>query len=303
MHPFYPALYCLFVWWFSTGLIVFLNNLPPRSFRWSFGAFTAIACICFYRLAQGSHDTSIAGAYAAFTYGVLVWGWHEMAFFMGFLTGPRKIAADATGAGFRQFAQGTAACIDHELAILGTGIAVLWATWGAPNQVGTWTFMALWGMRQSAKLNVFLGVLNLGEAFLPSHLTYLISFMNRRRMNWLMPFSLGGGFLLVGHLIHLAAAPGITPFRAAGLTFLIAMLALAVLEHALLVLPLPFTALWSWWLLHAGKGRTDAAAALAGEAGAQRAGAGRVRVHRPPPQLLPEPIQPAPAWIKQALRA
>jgi hypothetical protein len=26
------------------------------------------------------------------------------------------------------------------------------------------------------------------------------------------------------------------------------MLALAVLEHALLVLPLPFTALWSFWL-------------------------------------------------------
>ena len=23
-----PALYCLFVWWFSTGVIVFLNNLP-----------------------------------------------------------------------------------------------------------------------------------------------------------------------------------------------------------------------------------------------------------------------------------
>ncbi len=27
--------------------------------------------------------------------------------------------------------------------------------------------MALWGMRQSAKLNVFLGVLNLGEQFFP----------------------------------------------------------------------------------------------------------------------------------------
>ena len=84
----YPALYCLFVWWFSTGVIVFLNNLPTRTFRWSFGAYTAVAALAFYRLAAVGHDQTVAGAYAAFTYGVLVWGWHEMAFFMGFLTGP-----------------------------------------------------------------------------------------------------------------------------------------------------------------------------------------------------------------------
>ena len=249
MHPFaYPALYCLFVWWFSTGLIVFLNNLPPKTFRWSFGAFTAIAGVSLYRLAAGSHDVNVAGAYAAFTYGVLVWGWHEMAFFMGFLTGPRKTACPGNSQGWHRFGQGVAACIDHELAILATAIAVIWATWHAPNQVGSWTFLALWGMRQSAKLNVFLGVLNLGEAFVPRHLAYLISFMRRRRMNWLMPFSILGGSFLVAILVRRAIVPGITPFEAAGLSCLITMLSLAVLEHALLVLPLPFTALWGFWL-------------------------------------------------------
>lgn len=244
----YPALYCLFVWWFSTGLIVFLNNLPPRSFRWSFGAGTLLAGVAFYRLAEGSHDVSIAGAYAAFTYAVFVWGWHEMAFFMGFLTGPRTTACPAGSHGWRHFRYGVAACIDHELAILATGIAVLWATWGAPNHVGLWTFMVLWGMRLSAKLNVFLGVLNLGEAFLPAHLTYLLSFMSRRRMNWLMPVSLAGGAALAVLLGQRAAAPGLSAFDRTGLVFLITMLALAVLEHAMLVTPLPFTALWSWWL-------------------------------------------------------
>ncbi len=248
-----PALYCLFVWWFSTGLIVFLNNLPARTFKWSFGAGTAVAAMSLFRLAQGSHDTSLAGAYAGFTYGVLVWGWHEMAFFMGFLTGPRKVAAEAGGDGWRRFRQGVAACIDHELAILATAVAVLWACWGAPNQVGAWTFLALWGMRQSAKLNVFLGVLNLGEAFLPPHLAYLVSFMARRRMNWLMPVSLIGGSLIVAWLSYQAASPDISAFRATCLVFLITMLSLAVLEHALLVLPLPFTALWAWWLRQAGR--------------------------------------------------
>jgi putative photosynthetic complex assembly protein 2 len=184
---------------------------------------------------------------------VIVWGWHEMAFFMGILTGPRKIASPPGVSEWRRFQMGVAACIDHELAILATGIAVLWATWGAPNQVGCWTFLALWGMRQSAKLNVFLGVLNLGEAFVPAHLSYLISFMTRRRMNALMPFSLIGGAMLVAFLVHKASAGNVTPFQQAGLGCVITMLALAVIEHALLVLPLPLTALWSFWLRHAGR--------------------------------------------------
>jgi putative photosynthetic complex assembly protein 2 len=252
MHAYVtPALYCLFVWWFSTGVIVFLNNLPVRTFKWSLGLFSVVAMVSLYRLEAGNHDTSVAGAYAAFTYGVLVWGWHEMAFFMGALTGPRKTAAPPGVGEWERFRMGAAACIDHELAILATAIVVLWATWGAPNQVGCWTFMALWGMRQSAKLNVFLGVLNLGEAFVPAHLHYLISFMTCRRMNWLMPFSLVGGSLLVAFLVHKASAPGVTAFQSAGYGCLVTMLALAVLEHALLVLPLPFTALWGFWLRHA----------------------------------------------------
>ena len=259
----WAALYCLFVWWFSTGLIVFLNNLPPRTFRTSFSAFTLVAVVSFYRLAAGSHDTRLAGAYAAVTCAVLVWGGHEMAFFMGFLTGPRKTASPASATTWQRFGFGAAACIDHELAILATGIAVVWATWGAPNHVGLWTFMILWGMRLSAKLNVFLGVLNLGEAFLPAHLSYLLSFMAHRRMNWLMPASLVGGTALTAMLVLHLSAPGLSPAHAAGLVFLVGMTVLAVLEHAMLVLPLPFTALWSWWLRTSSSGE-NAAAAVAG---------------------------------------
>ena len=36
-------------------------------------------------------------------------------------------------------------------------------------------------MRQSAKLNVFLGVRNLSEEFLPQHLHYLQSYFTRSR--------------------------------------------------------------------------------------------------------------------------
>lgn len=251
MAPYlYPALYCLFVWWFSTGLIVFLDNLPAQTFRWSLIGGSAVAALAFWRLHASGTDTSVAGAYAAFTYGVLVWGWHEMAFFMGLVTGPRRLPAPRGVQGWARFRMGVAACLHHELAILACAALMVWMMWGKPNQVGTWTFMALWGMRQSAKLNVFLGVRNLGEQFLPAHLTYLTSFMARRRMNPLFPVSVAGGTLIVAFLVHRATMPGVTAFQTAGLTFVITMLTLAVIEHWLLILPLPFEKLWSWWLRH-----------------------------------------------------
>ena len=244
----YPALYALFVWWFSTGVIILLDNLPPRTFRWSMLGGTALFAVSLYRLGAGSADTSLAGAYAAFTYAVLAWGWLEMSFFMGYVTGPRRTACPDGCHGPRHFWHGIEACLYHELAIIGTACVTVAATWGAPNQVGMWTFLLLWGMRTSAKLNFFLGVLNLSEQFLPPHLAYLKSFLRQKPMNLLMPLSITLGTAATTLLIGRAAAPGVTGVQAAGLTFLITMLALAVLEHWVLVLPLPFEKLWSWVL-------------------------------------------------------
>ena len=145
-----PAAFALAVWWFSTGVIVYLNNLPPRTFRWSMAGGSLIAAAALYRLHVSSGLATPAAAYTAFTCGVLVWGWHEMAFFMGLLTGPRRTACPHGCGGWAHFGHGIQACLDHELAIIISAVAVLWATLGAPNQVGLWTFMILWGMRQSA---------------------------------------------------------------------------------------------------------------------------------------------------------
>ena len=159
--------YALFVWWFSTGIILLLDNLPRRTFRWSMSAGTAVFAVALWRLSQSAWDTSIAGAYAAFTYAILAWGWQEMSFFMGFVTGPRRTGCRPHATLAERFQDGVAACLYHELAILLTAAIIVGSTWGAPNQTGAWTFLLLWGARQSAKLNVFLGVRNLGERFVP----------------------------------------------------------------------------------------------------------------------------------------
>ena len=243
-----PVLYALFVWWFSTGAILYLDGLPARTFRWSMLGATALTVLALYGLVASCDDTSLAGAYCAFTCALMIWGWHEMSFLMGFVTGSRREACAAVCGGWRHFWHATQTILHHELAIAATAAMMVALTWGGTNQVGTWTFIVLWVMRVSAKLNVFLGVPNLTEEFLPEHLKYLKSFISRKPMNLLFPVSVTGGTIVACLLIQRAAASGTGSFDATAFTFVAALLTLAVLEHWFLVLPVPDAALWSWGL-------------------------------------------------------
>ena len=62
---------------------------------------TALTVLALYGLAATSDDTSVAGAYCAFTCGLVIWGWHEMSFLMGFVTGPRREACARGCRGWR----------------------------------------------------------------------------------------------------------------------------------------------------------------------------------------------------------
>jgi putative photosynthetic complex assembly protein 2 len=136
--------------------------------------------------------------------------------------------------------------LHHELALVVLGALVTAATWDAPNQTGFWTYMVLWVSRQSAKLNVFLGVRNLNESFLPVHLKYIQTYFRRKAMNPLFPVSVVAGTVVAWMLWQSAFAEGIETFDLTALTFTATLLSLAVLEHWFLVLPLPSEALWSW---------------------------------------------------------
>ena len=87
-HFLYPALFALFVWWFSTGAIIFLDQLPRRTFKYSMAGATVVLGASFWGMAASAHDTSLAGAYCGFSCGLLAWGWQEISFYMGFVTGP-----------------------------------------------------------------------------------------------------------------------------------------------------------------------------------------------------------------------
>ncbi len=244
----YPALFALFVWWFSTGVIIYLDGLPRHTFRWSMLGATAVLGVSLYGLAKTADDTTVTGAYLAFTYGLLAWGWQEISFYMGYVTGPRSEPCPEGCSGWKHFGHAIQTSLWHELAIIAAALAVFALTWGQPNQVGVWTFMVLWWMHQSAKLNVFLGVRNLNEEFLPEHLDFLKSYLTKKPMNLLFPVSVTVSTVICVYLAEAALAADATPFEAAGYTFLTVLMALAILEHWFLVLPIPAAALWHWGL-------------------------------------------------------
>jgi putative photosynthetic complex assembly protein 2 len=241
-----PVLFTVFIWWFSTGLVLLLDNLPHTTFRWSVLVSSLLALGALVGLAHTAGQSGVAGAYCAFTCALLVWGWHELTFLTGWLTGPRRQASTPGCSGWPRFAEAVAAILWHELAIMASGLAILAITWGAPNQVGNWTFLVLWAMRTSAKLNLFYGVRNLSEEFLPTHLAYMGSYFRRRPMNLFFPWAMVAASGVLAWVVLRAIDPTVTATAQTGLILVATMLAMGIVEHWLLVLPLQSTALWRW---------------------------------------------------------
>ena len=247
-EPAIAVLFAIFIWWFSTGIVLILNRMSRSTVSVSLLISTLLGIAALIGLVHTAGQTSAAGAYCAFTCALLAWGWNELSFLTGWITGPRKTGLPALASGWRRFVEAFRVVQWHEMGILLVGLAIVGITWNAPNQVGTGTYLVLWIMRTSAKLNLFFGVRNLSEAFLPPQLTYLQSCFRRRAMNSFFPVSVFAATAGLALLVIRASNPANTSAQSVGFALVGTMLALAVLEHLLLVLPLDATALWHWAL-------------------------------------------------------
>ena len=217
----------------------------------------------------------------------------NLSFYTGFVTGPRRTPCPPELRGLTRFVEAVRTGLYHEMFALVGAVILLAITHGRVNQLGFWTYVTLWWMHESAKLNVFFGVPNLGEEMLPAHLRYLATYMTRRPMNMFFPFSVTISTLVTMWLVTRAVyAP--THFEAAGFTMLATLMTLAVAEHWFLVAPLNANALWGPLSRRAS---ADLATLLEGEFAAleaaadpRRAGAGKLEraaagfVRRPPPR-------------------
>jgi putative photosynthetic complex assembly protein 2 len=242
-----PIAYALFLWWFSTGIIFFLDSLPVRTFKWSMAGATLVLAAAFYAIWHSAGMTGTWAAYAAFTGGLLAWGWQEISLYMGFVTGPRKTRCAKGCSGWRHFGHAIGVNLWHEISIIVTAGIIAWLTWDAENLIGLWTYLALWGMHLSARLNVFLGVRNVSEEFVPAHMEVLKGFLTQKPMNLLFPFSVTAA-TIGSVMLFMAAANASTAHDVTGYSLVAALMTLALLEHWFLMIPLPVERLWHWSL-------------------------------------------------------
>jgi putative photosynthetic complex assembly protein 2 len=232
-------------WWLSTGVVLLLNYRSATARRLAFAAMTAVSLGALVALPSVSQQHTAAGALSGFLCGLAIWAWLEMSYLMGYITGPRQAPCDPGCSGPRRFWLGLQASLYHEILVLAAILGSALLSAGGDNQVAAATCATLGLMRWSAKLNLFLGVRNYNQDWLPSHLAYLDSYTRRARMNALFPFSIIIASAVTVYLLQRALATA-DPFLRAGDLLVSALLALAVLEHWFLMLPFGESALWRW---------------------------------------------------------
>jgi len=248
LEVFLATAYAVVVWWISTGVILYLDGLPRRTFRWSVLGATVMGLVGLGALIATRGQATAASAYIAFTCAVLIWGWHELTFLTGSITGPRKHGCAPGCRGRPHFWHAVQAILHHELALLGAALLIAAICWRQPNQTGLWTFLLLYVLRLSAKLNLYLGVRTSGAEFLPAHLKYLATYFGERRFNALLPVSAAASVGLAWYLLLAGFDVSASPFVETRNYLLFGLTVLGVLEHAFFVMPMPATGLWGWSL-------------------------------------------------------
>jgi putative photosynthetic complex assembly protein 2 len=241
------VLFALFLWWFSTGAILMLVRLPRAAYPYAMVTAIMIAVLALAGMFATRHSATSIGAFAGFTYGLLVWAALEIAFLLGYVTGPRKTPCPPGLIGWPRFRAASETIIWHELSILGAAALMVALSWGAQNRIATDIFLLLFAMRISAKLNVFFGAPNVTEEFLPDHLRYLGSYFSRDKIGGFFLLSVTTASLAFGFVVH-AAIMAETAYASVSLTLVATLLALAIIEHWFLVLPVQDARLWRWAL-------------------------------------------------------
>jgi putative photosynthetic complex assembly protein 2 len=242
-----PMLLTIVLWWGSTGVIAMLVGRAPQTYPRLIVLSSLLGLTGLATLFALRDVTSSSSAFVSLIAALAVWGWIEVTFLTGKITGPSVAKPSGDAALLARASAAVTAILWHELLIAATVLLVAVALIGQANDLGLLVLLLLWLMRSSAKLNLFLGVRNLGEAFLPAHLHHLLDFMRHRRMNPLLPLSILLGLAIAGWF-GIAALSADTVHRAAASTILATLALLAAFEHLLMVLPLPAEALWRWSL-------------------------------------------------------
>ena len=245
------ALIAIFAWWFFTGAILLLVRRADTGDAVAHGrnVFLSlpVAALGAAGVIVSATEQSLANIYIAFLSSLLIWGWIELAFLAGVITGPERRPCPPTHRGIDRFNRAWHTVSYHELLLLIGLFAILTITRGQENMVAFWSYLILFVARISAKLNLFFGVPRINTEFVPKPLEHLKSYFRQGPIT--LAFPIGVTFLSITAACfaeRLISAPSTE--AAVGFALLTALATLATLEHWLMVVPLPDAKLWRWML-------------------------------------------------------
>ena len=249
MSPLLAALlFAVALWWLGTGVVLYLQQRlePGEAPGGTSGAALAIGAAASLALVallwSGARDGAVP-SFAAFSAAIVLWGTLELSHYLGLVTGTHERRCPAGARGWQRFRLALGTSIWHELSVLGAGLMLTALLWSANNPAGLYTFLVLWLMRWSAKLNLFFGVPNFSTEWFPARLSHLASYVRHAPVSVLYPVSLTLAALAVVQLVALALDNGERHALVHALPA--ALLLLAVIEHAFMALPIADTRLWN----------------------------------------------------------
>ncbi|MEM9031268.1 MAG: putative photosynthetic complex assembly protein PuhE [Pseudomonadota bacterium] len=249
--PWIAALFALFVWWFSTGAILWVvkgtDARGPEGHSRSVVLGLPVLGAGTLGVAVSVGDATVSGVYLAFLSALAVWAWIELAFLSGIITGPNPYRCPAGAGIWERFVRAWGTIAYHEMLLLAALAAIAFLSDGAANRFALLTFSILFCARISAKLNLFFGVPKINADFLPVALGHLPSHFKQARLNPIFPLSVTG-LTSVAFLWFERALAAQAPAEAVGFALLVTLTLLALFEHWMMVLPVPDDKLWRWMI-------------------------------------------------------
>ena len=251
MSPWIAATLAVFAWWFFTGAILLLVRRADTGDAVAHGrnVFLSIPVMALGTagVVISSTEMTVANVCISFLSTLLIWGWIELAFLSGVITGPERAPCPKELRPADRFWRAWQTVSYHELLLAFALLVLVTITRGAENTIALWTYLILFFARISAKLNLFFGVPRINTEFVPQPLTHLKSYFRQGPIT--LAFPIGVTFLSIAAACFAERLYAATlPADVVGFTLLTALAVLATLEHWLMVVPLPDAKLWRWML-------------------------------------------------------
>ena len=246
MHTLLPVAFVTLLWWSSTGAVLWLANGRTAQLQHRLLAMTFLCGIGFAGLIIASASDAVWAPYLAFISALAVWAWIEFAFLAGMVTGPHSGDCPPDVSERQRFRLAFRTIMHHEFTLAAALIAIWAVNHVSGNMMGFYTFALLWLMRLSAKLTIFSGAPTLSIDMMPHRLAHMKTYFRVDRIGPVFWASIITNSVLLAAAVWCLLNEKVSAEAHTGLVMLTTLVALAVLEHLFMVLPLRDSALWGW---------------------------------------------------------